>query len=175
MTDNNLQQVIFSDVDLAVEALDFLRDSGIPDEKIEVLSGIPYSGHILGRKEGKSLIPLFAIIGFLVGFGISLLLNLGTPLLYPVHVGGFPLLSIPPTIILTFEISMLGLMIFTFLGVMWENRFPNYGKQAYSPEVSEGKIAVHFPTPEPASKLKEVNEKLMGMGADSVSEVEVVQ
>jgi tetrahydromethanopterin S-methyltransferase subunit B len=172
MSDKNLQQAIFTDVEKVVEAIDLLRNTGIAEEEIEVLSGMPFSHHILGRKEVKSMVPVFAIVGFIVGLVISLLLNFGTPILYPVYVGGKPLLSTPPTLILTFEISMLGLMVFSFFGAIWESRLPKYEEIPYSPKVSEGKIALLFPLPE--SGGEQVAQGLKDLGAEVVGEVEVM-
>jgi hypothetical protein len=173
MTEKKIQQVIFDDIDLAVEAIEKLREIGIPDEEMDVISGLPYSHHILGRPYLKNKIPMFAIVGFLVGAVISLVLNFGTPILYPVYVGGMPLLSIPPTIVLTFEISMLGLMIFSFFGVIWECSFPRLKPVEYSTKVSDGNIALLFKCPEDIQKQAE--DMLLLLGAESVEPAEVMQ
>ena len=86
MTEKIIQQVIFGDIDVAVEAIDKLREIGITDDEMDVISGLPYSHHILGRPAIKTKIPMFALVGFLVGAIASLVLNFGTPILYPVYV-----------------------------------------------------------------------------------------
>lgn len=166
-------QVLFKEVDHAVQALDELRNLGVSEDEMEVISGLPFSHHILGRPERKSRIPLYAIAGFLFGFVVSLLLNLGTPLLYPVTVGGFPLLSVPPTIILTFEISMLGLMVFTFFGVLWENQFPKLKPMEYSRKISDGYIAVLFRCPKEMEMI--ILKKMEDLGGQEVGKAEVMQ
>jgi len=171
MAEDN-HQVIFKEVDHAVHALDELRRMGIAEEDMEVVSGLPFSHQILGRPEQKSRVPLFALSGFVFGFVVSVVLNLGTPLLYPVIVGGFPLLSIPPTIILTFEISMLGLMVFTFLGVLWENRFPKLKPLEYPKKVSDGYIAILFRCR--ADMEREILAKMEELGGEEIGKAEVM-
>jgi hypothetical protein len=166
-------QIIFKDVEKAVLAIDELRSMGVKDEDMEIISGLPYSHHILGRPEQKSRIPLYALSGFIFGFVVSLLLNFGTPLLYPIYVGGFPLLSVPPTIILTFEISMLGLMVFTFFGVIWENRFPQLKPLEYSRKISDGYIAVLFRSPKELEMV--ILDKMELLGGEDVGKAEVLE
>ena len=166
-------QVLFKEVDQAADAIEELRNSGVADDDMEVISGLPFSHHILGRPEQKSRVPLFAISGAVFGFVVSILLNLGTPLLYPVHVGGFPLLSGPPTIVLTFEISMLGLMVFTFFGFIWENQFPKLKPMEYSPKISDGYIAIIFQCE--SSQHVSLLQKMEDLGGETSDEVEVMQ
>ncbi len=144
MTDSNVHLALFDEVDPASEAVDKLRGLGIPDEAMTILSGVPYSEAILGRPKLHSFVPLFAAFGAIGGLIAGIALNFGTPLLYPNYVGRQPLLPIPTAIVVTFETTMLGLLLFTFLGVIWESAFPAFGKQEYHPGVSDGKIALVF-------------------------------
>lgn len=165
-------QVLFKEIEQAVDAIEALRNAGIADEEMDVISGLPFSHHILGRPETKSRVGLFALSGAIFGFVVSLLLNLGTPLLYPVYVGGFPLLSVPPTIVLTFEISMLGLMVFTFFGFIWENRFPKLKPQEYSPKISDGYIAILFHCE--YSQREDLLRKMEELGGETSGKAEVM-
>jgi hypothetical protein len=134
-------------IDEAAEAVARLRKLGVHDKDIAVLSGVPFKQSILDRPMSWTNIGIFSILGALGGIAISLLLNFGTPLLYPIRVGGMPLLSIPPTIVLTFELGMLGLMVATFIGVLLEMITPTYGPKAYSPRITDGYIGVVFSAP----------------------------
>jgi len=135
---------LFKEIDPAAKALDVLRELGIPDEEMTIISGVPYSDRMLGRPMTWTLVPKLAIAGFILGMLIGLALTLGTPLQYPIIVGGMPLVAIPPSLVLTFEFSMLGLLGFTFLGVIWESAFPSFGPREYHPDISNGRIAVVF-------------------------------
>ncbi|HEY9075948.1 MAG TPA: quinol:electron acceptor oxidoreductase subunit ActD [Anaerolineaceae bacterium] len=134
-------------IDQAAEAIERLRKFGIPDQNISVISSVPYSEKILGRPMSWTRIPLIAISGAVVGFLVSLLLSFGTPLLYPMTVGGLPLLAIPTSIVVTFELTMLGLLISTFIGVFVETISPSFGPKGYHKSISDGSIGVLFICP----------------------------
>jgi hypothetical protein len=164
MSEGTVHLALFTDIDPATQAIDKLRELGIADKDMSIVSGVPFSDKMLGRPITWTRVPQIGIAGFLVGFVISLFLNFGTPLLYPVRVGGMPYLSIPTSLILIFEISMLGLMISTFLGVIWESAFPSFGPRVYHPEVSDGKIALVFNCPPEIHSR--VHDELGTLGAE---------
>jgi hypothetical protein len=170
MTEGTIHLALFNELDPATEAIARLRELGIPDTNMNILSGVPYSDKMLGRPPSRSLVPWFSVAGFLVGFLISLALNFGTPLMYPIHVGGMPIISVPTSLVMMFEISMLGMMVFTFLGVLWESNFPAYGKRVYHPDVSNGKIGVEFICPPEIHT--QAHELLADLGADWVHKTE---
>jgi hypothetical protein len=164
---------LFKDIDPAAKAIDALRDLGIPDKDMSIISGVPYSDRMLGRPMSWTVVPKLAAAGFLLGLVIGLLFNLGTPLQYPIHVGGMPLVSIPTSLILTFEFSMLGLLAFTFLGVIWESAFPSFGPKEYRPEISDGQIAVVFTCPPEVHT--QAHETLAALGAQWMHRMEEVE
>ena len=84
------------------------------------------------------------MFGLFLGLLGGVFLIYGIPYLYPLHVGGQAVFPIPPGLIIIFELTMLGLMGFSFLGVFVFSRFPAYEPIDYVPEVSDGKIAVFF-------------------------------
>ncbi len=170
MSESTVHIALFRKIDHTADALDVLRELGIPEEDMSVLSGFRISDKMLGRPMTWTNVPKIAFAGFLVAFVFSIALNWGTPLLYPIHVGGQPLLPVPPTIILTFELSMLGLMISTFLGVLWESVFPSYGPKVYHNGVSGGKIAIVFRCPPEVHE--QAHERLVEVGAELVQHAE---
>jgi hypothetical protein len=175
MTEDMVHLALFKEdaVDDAAEAIERLRQLGIKDKDMSVISGVPYSEKILGRPMVWTRIPLIAISGAVLGALTSLFLNLGTPLLYPVRVGGMPFLPIPPTIVITFELGMLGLMLATFLGVFIETLTPSYGPKGYHPKISDGYIGILFTCP------GEIDTRMHGsltdLGAELVHASEVKQ
>jgi hypothetical protein len=164
---------IFQDIDPAAEGIGKLHEMGIADDHIDVLSGIPFKGAILGRPNRTTNVPRIGMIGAGLGMCLGLFFMLGTPALYPLHVGGQPLFPVPPTLIITFELTMLGLMGFSFLGVFIESRFPSFEAMHYAPEVSDGKIAVFFSCP--AELQNKATNALNVVGAESVKPVEAQQ
>jgi Alternative complex III, ActD subunit len=147
MTEGTVHLALFKDIDPATQALDQLRALGVQDVDMAIIAGVPYSEKMLGRPRTWTAVPKLAIAGFLGGLVISLLLNWGTVLQYPINVGGLPMYAIPTTLVLTFEISMLGLLLFTFMGVLWESAYPSFGPKEYNREVSNGQIALVFNCP----------------------------
>ncbi len=124
--------------------LDLLRQEGIDETDMTVISNMPYSSSILGRPMVWERLPIISLSGAFVGLLIGLFLNVGTPLLYPIRVGGQPLIPIPPSLVLTFELTMMGLIVSTFLGVLWESAFPSHGPRIGNPRISNGQIGVLF-------------------------------
>ena len=170
MSEGTVHMELFDEIDPAAEAIDRLREMGIPDQDMTIVSGVPFSDKMLGRPVTWTRVPQIAIAGFLVGLAAGLFLNFGTPSLYPIVVGGMKPISIAPSLVLIFEVSMLGLMIFTFLGVIWESTFPSWGPNVYHPEISDGKIALVFNCP-PEIHTR-VHETLAGLGAEWVHRTE---
>jgi hypothetical protein len=166
MAETKTLLALFQDVDPAADAIERLRNMGVEDEQMEVISGIPILAPVLGRPRRHTSIPRLALGGAGAGFLFGLFLNFGTPYLFSLHVGGQPLYPIPPGIILVFEMSMLGLMGMTFIGVFLESRFPAYRKFEYVPEVSDGKVAILFKVPE--NDTEKFTQAMKDQGAESV-------
>jgi mono/diheme cytochrome c family protein len=124
------------------ETLDQLRRLGVPDEKITVISSIPYRSEILGRPRVRGQVGFFALLGAVAGILVGLFLTAGIFLLYPLNQGGQPIVPIPPSLIVLFELTMLGAMWATFLSLLIENRFPIFKAQPYDPRITEGHIGV---------------------------------
>lgn len=153
-------------LDEAAEAIQVLRNLGISDKDISVISGTPFSEKMLGRPMAWTSIPLIGGAGAVVGFLVSVFLNFGTPLLYPIQVGGMGLQTIPTSIVLTFELTMLGLLISTFIGVLVETISPSYGPRGYDARVTDGQIAVLFSS---GSELDaSLHDALSHLGAEIV-------
>jgi hypothetical protein len=166
MTEKNLLLAIFEDIDPAAQAVDKLRALGIQDEHVTVISGTPITEAMLGRKPKWSNVNRFAGGGALVGFAVGCFLAFGTPQMYPIIVGGQPLIPVPPSIVVLFEMTMLVMLISTFLGVFLDSRFPSYTPTEYVAEISDGRIALLI---ECATDLeKNVETSLKEIGAESV-------
>jgi len=166
MSDTMTILALFEDIEPAAEGVGKLRELGLNNNQINVISGVPISNRILGRPRIRTNVPRIGMVGVILGGLAGLFLIYGIPALYPLHVGGQPLFPIPPGIIITFELTMLGLMGFSFLGVFVESRFPSYEPVEYVPEVSDGKIAVFFKCPK--DRQDEFEQAMREVGAESV-------
>jgi len=157
---------LFEDIDPAAEAIEKLYELGLESDQMDVISGVPISNHILGRPMVKTDVPRLGVVGLILGLLAGAFFIYGIPYLYPLHVGGQPVFPIPPGIIIIFELTMLGLMGFSFIGVFVFSRFPSYEPMDYVPEVSDGKIAVFFSCPK--DRQAEFEKAMRTMGAESV-------
>jgi hypothetical protein len=90
--------------------------------------------------------------------------------MYTIQVGGQPFAPVPPAIIVIFEMTMLGMLLSTFLGVFLDSTFPSYRPMKYVPEISDGKIGILIETL-PADE-KKVTDLLKKLGAESVQYAE---
>jgi hypothetical protein len=137
---------------------------------MNVISGIPVKHSILGRPAAITYVSRIGFFGAILGMFLGIFFIYGTPYLYPLLVGGQPIFPIPQGFIITFEMTMLGLMGFSFIGMFVDSGFPSFTPKPYTPEISDGKIAILFSCPT-AEQTKFV-EALKEVGAESVAPVE---
>jgi hypothetical protein len=76
-------------------------------------------------------------------------------------------------VVVLFELTMLGLLISTFLGVFLDSTFPSYRPMEYVPEISDGKIAVLFHCPQ--DKEEKFTKAMTDLGAETVEVAEAQQ
>jgi len=164
---------LFEDIDPAADAIEKLREMGLGDERINVLSGVPVTHRMLGRPHPWTNVSRLALGGAVAGFCFGLFLNFGTPNLYPVNVGGQFIMPVPPGLIITFEMTMLFALLSTFLGVFLDSYFPNYRPLEYVSAISDGKIGIFFKVPQ--EEQQKFADALKEMGAESVQPTEARQ
>ncbi len=134
---------LYTDVTKAAEAIDDLRLLGLREDDIEISQGVPHSSRMLGRPHIHEHVPWASLIGAAIGFSVGFFLTYGTQWwFYAVRVGGRPYTSIPTSVIPLYELTMLGLILGTFLNFIWKCGFPSTRRQFYDPVVNEGRIAV---------------------------------
>ncbi len=160
----------FSEIDPAVEAIDRLRENGVKDDQMNVISGIPLTEHILGRPRVWTNVPRLALGGAVMGMLFGIFLAVGITNLYPLKIGRQGLVNGAPTVVLLFEMTMLGLLASTFIGVFLDSRFPSYRPKEYLPEISDGKIVIMYTIAE--EKVSEVSDALKSLGAETISPAE---
>jgi len=173
MTETKNLLSLFEDIDPAAEAIEKLRTMGIHDGDMNIIAGIPVTEAMLGRPRQWSNVSRLALGGAVAGSLIGLLLGVGIPLLYRVHVGGQPIFAGAPIVVVIFEMTMLGMLVSTFLGVFLDSYFPSYRPKEYVPEISNGKIAVLFNCP--ADKEEEFVTAMTNLGAQSTKPAEARQ
>lgn len=133
---------LFHNEESAADAISRLRDAGFPPREVDVLTGTAYPEGTFGEHVDKHRLFVFPLVGAACGLAVGLLLTAGTQISYPLVTGGKPILSIPPMAIVMYEGMMLGAIIFTVLGVIFESRLPRFKSGMYDPRITEGYIGV---------------------------------
>ena len=158
---------LFTDESVAADAMDSIRDAGYSSTEYEVLTGTPYPEGTFGEEEPVHKLYRWPLIGASCGFIIGLLLTAGTQLAYPLVTGGKPILGIPPMAIIIYEGTMLGAIIFTVVGVVFESRLPRLFMGAYDTRITEGYIGVTVTTEE--DRVGRAEELLRQAGAEDIT------
>ena len=158
---------LFTDENMAADALDALRAEGYETNEYEVLTGTPYPDGTFGEAEPVHKLFRWPLVGAACGFIIGLVLTTGTQLAYPVVTGGKPILGIPPMAIIIYEGTMLGAIVFTVIGVVFESRLPRIFMGAYDTRITEGYIGVAVTTL--PDRLNKVEDLLRRAGAEDIN------
>jgi len=161
---------MFNDLEPASEGIDKLQKLGVDNDDMNVISGIPVKHTILGRPAAITYVSRIGLFGALLGMSLGIFLIYGIPYFYPLLVGGQPIFPVPQGFIITFEMTMLGLMGFSFIGMFIDSGFPSYTPKEYTPEISDGKVAVLFSCP--ADEQETYIDAVKEAGAETVAPAE---
>lgn len=174
MTENKVVDLlaVFPDLEPAANAIEQLRTLGVQDDCMNVISGVPVTEAMLGRPHQWTNVPRIAMGGAILGFMGGAFLAFASPYLYPypIQVSTQAFIPGPPSVVVLFELTMLGMLLSTFLGVFLDSFFPNYRPMKYVPEISDGKIAILVECPH--ADEKKVTDALNKLGAESVKPAE---
>jgi hypothetical protein len=170
MSDSKTYLAVFEDIEPASRGIEKLQELGLPPENVNVISGIPIRPDILDRPPAVTRVAVIGLVGAILGLLLGVFFIWGIPFLFPLIVGGQPIYPFPQLFIIVFEMTMLGLMGFSFIGMFVDSGFPSYTPKEYIPEISAGKVGVLFSVPEDEEK-KAVDE-LKQAGAESVDPAE---
>ncbi len=95
---------------------------------------------------------------------------------YPVNVGGRPLHSWPPFLVIAFEAAILGAALAGFAGMLWANGLPRYHHPVFNAETFSyargGKFYLLVETADPSFRKGVTKGQLTRLGAETVEEVE---
>ena len=131
---------LFHDPRSALAAAGRLKNVGF--SRPELMSPIPIHGaeEVLGPK--KSVIKRFTLFGAIFGGLAGFALAAGTAVLYAHPTGGRPIITFPPFLIITYEMTILCGILATVLGFLISARFPAIRERIYVPEAAVDKFAV---------------------------------
>lgn len=129
---------LFSDAESAATAGDGLKAAGIPDTDYDFLTDAPYPIGSLGERDEPHRLYLYPFIGALLGLSSGIMITAMTQVAYPLVTGGKPVLSLPPMAIVCYEGTMLGAILFTVIGIVFESRLPKFDLGLYDDRITQG-------------------------------------
>jgi len=154
----------FVHVDAATDAIRALRARG--HRNLVVYSAAPYHEIEEALDQSVSPVRLFTLIGGLTGcaagFGMTIWMSLDWPLI----TGGKPIASIPPYVVIAFELTILLGALSTVAAVAFLSVFMGKRGIAYDPRYSDDQIGVFVPAG--ADQLAPVEQLLRAAGAVEV-------
>ena len=159
---------LFPGPEAAVGAAGKLKGAGFAAPVL--MSPIPLEGleEVLGEK--KSVIRRFTFFGAILGASSGFLLAAGTAVLYLHPTGGRPIITLPPFLIITYEMTILFGILATVIGFLISARLPAIRERVYVPETAVDKFAVTVACGS-HEDFKRAAALLRAAGAEDVREV----
>lgn len=135
----------FAHLDATVEAIEALRQRGF--KGITVFAPLPEHHIEEALGHGESPVRVFTLVGGLTGAASGFAIATWTSLDWPLVTGGKPILSIPPFVVIAFELTILFGALATILGLLINAGLPRLkGRVVYDPEFSAGHFGVYVVT-----------------------------
>ncbi|MGH7521780.1 MAG: DUF3341 domain-containing protein [Gemmatimonadales bacterium] len=157
---------VFAFLDATLDAIKKLRAGGFTD--FTVYSPIPR--HEIEDALGQSVSPVraFTLIGGIAGCAIGAWLTLWMSYDWPIVVGGKPVGSIPPYVIIMFEMTILFGALSTILGIVFNALFAarRAGTIQYDARFSNDRFGIFVPAG--SDKAAKVEGLLRESGAEEV-------
>jgi len=134
---------VFGHLDSTVAAIQSLKDGGHGDE-ITVYSPVPRHELEAVLKQPTSPVRMWTLIGGITGCGVGAWVTLYMSYDWPVVVGGKPVGSILPYVIIMFEMTVLFGALTTILGLLFNALLASrhQGTIAYDPRFTNDKFGI---------------------------------
>lgn len=130
---------VYAQLDAVVEGIHALREAG--EKEFQVFSPVPHHDilHAIGGK--PSPVRAYTLAGGLIGLAIGWGITIGPLGNFGLHVGGKPLLSIPPFGVVAYIATILFGALATLAGMIINTRLPQLN---LSPGYDERVSSDHF-------------------------------
>ena len=158
---------VFAHVDSTVQAIRDLRARGFGD--LTVYSPLPVEEieEEVERQRPLSRVRLFTLIGGLTGTASGFALTIWSALKWNLVTGGKPIVSIPPFIVIAFELTILLGGLATLLALLVLGRIPRYcPSPTYDPRFTVDHFGVAVACP--SDRAEAVGQLLRAAGAEEV-------
>lgn len=158
---------IFSHVDATVRAIRALRSRGLADFTVHTPIPVEEIEEALEEHRPVSPVRLFTLVGGLTGTLTGFALTIWSSLKWELVVGGKPVVSIPPFVIIAFELTILLGGLSTLLGLLVLGRLPKVRvSSAYDPRFSLDRFGIVVRCP--AEMAETARQALQEAGAEEV-------
>lgn len=125
----------FKHLDALLESIKKLKQIG--HEDFIVLSPMPR--HEIAQALGRKISPIrfFTLVGALIGCGSGFGLAAYSALKWGLIAGGKPVISIPPFVVIAFEVTILLSALATVFGLLVNARLPRMARPGIDPRFSQ--------------------------------------
>src|SRR6267154_1141527 len=157
---------VFGELDAAVGAIGRLRGAGGTD--FTVYSPVPRHELEDALDQPVSPVRMFTLVGGIVGCAVGAWLTLYMSYDWPLVVGGKPIGSIPPYVVIMFEMTILFGALSTILGIVFNAVFAarRFGTIQWDPRFTNDRFGIFVPAG--ADKAASVEKLLRDAGAEEV-------
>lgn len=158
---------IFAHVDSTVRAIRDLRARGFTD--FSVYLPVPVEEIEAALEEGRPVSPvrLFTLIGGLTGTVTGFALTIWTSLKWGLVTGAKPIVSIPPFVIIAFELTILLGGLSSLLAILVLGKLPSFRRSpTYDPRFTVDRFGIAVTCP--PDRVAAVGQCLQDAGAEEV-------
>jgi hypothetical protein len=158
---------IFAHADTTLQAIRDLRAKGFSDLKVYTPVPVEEIEEEIEKGRPLSNVRLFAVVGGLTGTATAFFLTIWTSLKWELVTGGKDPVSIPPFIIIAFELSILLCGLSTLLAMLILGRLPQTRPSpTYDPRFTVDRFGVAVACP--PEKAEAAGAVLSSAGAEEV-------
>jgi Protein of unknown function (DUF3341) len=158
---------IFAHADTTLRAIQGLRAKGFSDLKVYTPVPVEEIEEEMDSIRPLSKVRLFAVVGGLLGTATAFFLTIWTSLKWELITGGKAPVSIPPFIIIAFELTILFTGLSTLIAVLILGRLPQTKPSpTYDPRFTVDRFGVAVACP--VEKADAVGAMLSSAGAEEV-------
>ncbi len=156
---------IFSYVDVTVNTVKKLKREGF--KNLRVFSPVPNHEIEHVMDEPESIVRFFTLFGAMLGAACGVGFTVLTSTDWPIQVSAKPIVSLPPYMVIIFELTILIGALSTLIGLLVNSRLRrNAPRSMYDPRFSEDKFGVMVACSK--DKVGKVEEILNSQGAEEI-------
>ena len=159
----------FTNEDDLIDAAGRLRQSGY--DRLTIMSPIRLEEVEEVLEVGKSPVRRYSLAGALIGAAGGFAMATASAMAFILPTGGRPIITIPPFLVITYEMTILLGVLFTLLGFHVVSRLPAWHDAPYKTDYNVDRFAV-LVDGDP-DKLGAAEEIMRASGAETVDPAEV--